>query len=608
MTAEVSVLVKTINDSSQAMQTINSDYVEFNAQLTKLAQQEKANAVLAEAKLKFEGLSQAEKDTLIATEALNDGAAEQVQANEGVSLSMTEVNSALAIGKQVIDAVGKAYAATVGKSQAYAQQVREIKAISGQSAEETSRMIQVLDDWQVSAEDVLASTRKLTANGLAPNMETIAKLSDKYLSLNSVEERNKLVTDNLGVSGKKWNDVLSQGGPALRAQAAAVESGLILSEKQLVAAEKLRLSQDKLTDSWNAFSISAGNTAIPALTTSVDYFNTSIEKSGVVTTALNFGFDDLFNIIKGGIDATNSAATSTDTLAQENVKLSQASSAAALSQEEQAAATQRVSDANTAFINSTQTMQNAETAYTEKSKSLADERTAILNKLAVLRQDTSGKSGDAIHSEMVKLQELKDKEKELETERKRQALQFVADELLKQLSVGGLTTVEAREFGKQMVLWGLWSKDIEDKTLAAQSDAQRVVDTIHAIESKSVEISVHTNYTYSGSPGVGNQIPRASGGPVEVGKVYKVGENGPETFVPWQNGTIIPTGGGLSTGGQPSAMTVNTSGNAGGQSGSVVVHLTYAPGVSMHDAEAIKQFVYDGIRAAQADGMIPVGS
>jgi phage-related minor tail protein len=33
---------------------------------------------------------------------------------------------------------------------------------------------------------------------------------------------------------------------------------------------------------------------------------------------------------------------------------------------------------------------------------------------------------------------------------------------------------------------------------------------------------------------------RAEGGPVDAGKSYLVGENGPETFVPSQGGTILP--------------------------------------------------------------------
>ena len=51
--------------------------------------------------------------------------------------------------------------------------------------------------------------------------------------------------------------------------------------------------------------------------------------------------------------------------------------------------------------------------------------------------------------------------------------------------------------------------------------------------------------TLSGpTPGNILQIPRQHGGPVSFGRSYIVGERGPETFVPSQNGTIVPAGGG----------------------------------------------------------------
>ncbi|MBM7788849.1 hypothetical protein [Tenggerimyces flavus] len=47
---------------------------------------------------------------------------------------------------------------------------------------------------------------------------------------------------------------------------------------------------------------------------------------------------------------------------------------------------------------------------------------------------------------------------------------------------------------------------------------------------------------------------RAHGGPVDAGVAYTVGERGPETFVPDQDGLIVPNGGRLRLGGQGMAM------------------------------------------------------
>jgi hypothetical protein len=74
-------------------------------------------------------------------------------------------------------------------------------------------------------------------------------------------------------------------------------------------------------------------------------------------------------------------------------------------------------------------------------------------------------------------------------------------------------------------------------------------------------ITVKVRYDTSDAPG------RALGGPVTGSSPYIVGENGPELFVPWKSGTIIPNdglpsamgsyGGGRSSGGNNYSITVN---------------------------------------------------
>jgi methyl-accepting chemotaxis protein len=66
-----------------------------------------------------------------------------------------------------------------------------------------------------------------------------------------------------------------------------------------------------------------------------------------------------------------------------------------------------------------------------------------------------------------------------------------------------------------------------------------------------VDTSVNVNFGYTGASGVigaaqavANAVGggRASGGPVEAGRIYEVGERGRELFVPNQDGTIVPHG------------------------------------------------------------------
>lgn len=75
-------------------------------------------------------------------------------------------------------------------------------------------------------------------------------------------------------------------------------------------------------------------------------------------------------------------------------------------------------------------------------------------------------------------------------------------------------------------------------------DAQELTAALNNIP-KRININVHTAYTSTGSQTrsdeMGAGLPgRAAGGPVMAGQPYVVGEQGPEVFVPRQNGTIVP--------------------------------------------------------------------
>lgn len=97
--------------------------------------------------------------------------------------------------------------------------------------------------------------------------------------------------------------------------------------------------------------------------------------------------------------------------------------------------------------------------------------------------------------------------------------------------------------------------------LIAQIDSGSIdalpIEIQNAIDAKKYRIDAHLDNiivdgethaagTAAGGIHVGGGLSgaRAAGGPVSAGAAYKVGERGPETFVPNTNGTIVPDGGG----------------------------------------------------------------
>lgn len=180
-------------------------------------------------------------------------------------ISLTTLNSALEIGQKALGYLEKGYSATIGKAMEYGETVRNISTISGQSAEESSRMIQVLDDWQVSSGNVETALRKMTANGLTPNLDTIATLGEQYRSIQDPMEKNKFILDNLGASGQNWNQVLGQTREQLMAASAAVSDNLVLNQKQLDQLDQLRQVQDGIGDTYDSIAISIGTNLAPIM-------------------------------------------------------------------------------------------------------------------------------------------------------------------------------------------------------------------------------------------------------------------------------------------------------------------------------------------------------
>lgn len=172
------------------------------------------------------------------------------------SVGLSSVASFLSIGGAVAGTVAAIKNAS-DVTLKYAGEVRDLAAVSGTGAEASSRLLQVLDDYQLTAQDVTAATRFMTKAGLTPTIETLAKLSDEYNAINDPMKQNEFILKNLGRGGLQWVNVLKQGGAALLEQSDAVNKNLILTDKQIQETERYRLAIDNAKDSIEGFKVAA---------------------------------------------------------------------------------------------------------------------------------------------------------------------------------------------------------------------------------------------------------------------------------------------------------------------------------------------------------------
>lgn len=161
------------------------------------------------------------------------------------------------LGREVIKAVNE--------TQKYNLAMVDLARNMGTSTEEASRMVQVGDDLRISQQSIETAMKFAIKNGIEPNINGIANLSDQYVALGTPIERGQFLLDNFGRSGLEMSKMMEKGGQAIRDMAAGIEGGLIVTEKAALASQQYFMQVDALNDSLLALKMNVGNAVIPVL-------------------------------------------------------------------------------------------------------------------------------------------------------------------------------------------------------------------------------------------------------------------------------------------------------------------------------------------------------
>lgn len=452
------------------------------------------------------------------------------------------------VAQQAATMVIDGFKESINATMEYAESVRDLSLISGQSAEETSRFLQVLDDFQLGAEDAEAATRKLTQNGLVPNVATLAQLSDQYLAINDAQERNEFIIKNLGRSGLQWVNVLQQGSDKILQLNDSVNKNLILTDEQVQKTEEYRLAVDNLSDSWEAAKIAVGTDAIPFLVSALDAFDNS-EKELALSLGLTGREADRFAAsLLSMKNETNSATESYTAMAKQFTE-----SAASIQNDATMTAEEmkKLADETTNFykglISDIQSAQSETNRYVEVQQEAS---------AAIAQADADLQKGAISLSEHDKiLADNTSKLKENEEAHRRWAAQTVfAFAQARAAADGEITEGEGEiliQAGEQL---GLFDEQTADTMRSVNEafdslDTENAQDVVQALHDSLMELTgqdwvvnivTATNGTVPTAPNSsGSPDERAIGGEVYAGNAYTVGESGREPFFPAVNGRIL---------------------------------------------------------------------
>ena len=165
--------------------------------------------------------------------------------------------------------------------------VRTVKNATGGTADESSRLVAVLDDYDISATKATQGFQKLrdqalntsgvfknygvevvkTKDGNLDFSATLENVADKYKQLGGGAEGASLLTEAFGKRvGTQLVPILEKGGAGLKAFFENVPKGQILDDAALDQALEYSLAVDNMNDSLMEVKVAAGTLAAPALT------------------------------------------------------------------------------------------------------------------------------------------------------------------------------------------------------------------------------------------------------------------------------------------------------------------------------------------------------
>ena len=297
-----------------------------------------------------------------------------------VGLSITDLNSAVMIAERAFSAVQGVMRQTVDVAQAYDQQVRDMMLSTGGTADETSRLIQVVDDMGVSYGTLKTALKMASKDGIEPNIESLAKLSDEYLKLAPGVQRNQFLMDKFGRGGLEMARAMEQGGDALRKMSAEMEGGLVLTQENIVASEEYRKNLDSLNDSVQGLKVSVGNQLIPVINQWFENqgnYNRRLKE----TIKLHGNYGDRANnmrvLLMKEKEETIAARDALESLKDETYEYTDANDGAVESLEDYNERMKEVTATNKEMLSLLGSMQSAEESYQTTSTKLTEERAKI---------------------------------------------------------------------------------------------------------------------------------------------------------------------------------------------------------------------------------------
>jgi hypothetical protein len=181
---------------------------------------------------------------------------------------LIDIKNTMAAGVAVVGgftaayyALDKGLDATVGKLVTLTGEVEKFKNQTGMSAEDSSRMLEVMKDLEISAGDVETAFKFAEKNGFQPTIASLEAMQAQYQALNPGVERTQFLMKEFGKSGLSLQKFFETGDVAQRLE--EVNKNLIISDDTITSVQEYKDRLDTIGDTWEGLKLHAGVLTLP---------------------------------------------------------------------------------------------------------------------------------------------------------------------------------------------------------------------------------------------------------------------------------------------------------------------------------------------------------
>jgi hypothetical protein len=151
--------------------------------------------------------------------------------------------------KKAFDQVSEAVRGMVTEYADYAEQVRDLSRLTGQTTELSSQLIQVADDVKIGYEQLSTAMEAATRQGIDVSIDGLMRLADQYNALAPGVERSEWLLKTFGRSGADMAQLLEVGSEGIRNMSDEINQSLVLTQQQVDAVREAEIAYDNFNDS-----------------------------------------------------------------------------------------------------------------------------------------------------------------------------------------------------------------------------------------------------------------------------------------------------------------------------------------------------------------------